>query len=109
MLKEIVLSAVLLSGCTMFSSQNELFDKVIEPAKLEDIELIIHEENFFTAGWICAEKAGYPVILHPVFLTLFGCADVHWKDGKVYKCEVWYCCGDWVLEHELEHCKGYKD
>ena len=40
------------------------------------------------------------------------CADVTYsrKYRKVKACEVWIPKGiDWMLEHELRHCEGYKD
>jgi len=108
MVKEIILSAVLLTGCTMFSPQDELFEGLDKPTELEDVDLIVHKVNFLSAGWICAEKAGYPAFLHPLILTIFGCADVQWRNNEVIKCEIWYSV-DWALEHELEHCKGWDD
>ena len=108
MVKELVISTLLLSGCTIFSPQNELYKELNEPTPLEEIDITLYKKNFLMTGWICAEKAGYPAFFHPFILTVFGCADVHWQDGKVIKCDVWYS-GDWILEHELNHCRGYDD
>lgn len=103
-----IMFLLLCCSCTIFSPQTELFKEVDEPAELDRIELLLYKKDFFTTGWICADKAGWPFIVHPFILTIFGCADVHWKDGHVYKCEVWYSM-DWALEHELNHCKGWDD
>lgn len=111
MKKTTVLLFILVSlfcSCTIFSPQDQLFDGLDGPTNLEDIDLILHKQDFLSTGWICAEKLGYPGLLHPIVLTIFGCAEVQWQDGQVYKCEVWYTF-DWSLDHELKHCNGYDD
>jgi len=97
-----------LISCTIFSPQNELFEKLDEPTQLDEIDLTITKRNFFSTGWICAQREGYPAFIHPIILTIFGCATVRMKGGKVTSCNIVYCC-DFVLEHELRHCMGYDD
>lgn len=111
MTRIIIPIVIICSSCTMLSRQDELFTGLNEPTELNQIDdIVLHKVNFLSAGWICAEKAGYPIFIHPLILTIFGCADVHWDTatGKVIKCHIWYSF-NWALEHELKHCEGWND
>jgi hypothetical protein len=99
----------LLCGCTVFSQQTQLLPGLTEPTKLEDIPfLTVERMSFLEAGWACAKKNGLPAWLHPVVVQIFGCADPIVLHGKVVSCHV-IIGAEWILEHELEHCKGYDD
>jgi len=95
-------------GCTGLSRQNELFDGVQEPVQLKDIKLTVTKMSFLDTGWICLKRGGYPAYLHPLVMISLGCATLRWEDGQVVECDVVYSTES-VLEHELNHCRGFKD
>ncbi len=99
---------IFLTGCTGLSPQTELYDGIDEPARLENVKLTVAKKGFFETGWICLERGGYPAVLHPLLIVSLGCATVRWENGRVVECDVVYS-SDSVLEHELNHCRGYRD
>ena len=105
----IITTFILLTSCTVISSQRQLYEGLTEPTALEDIPFLkIHYLGFIEAGKQCAERAGFPRWIHPVFVQIYGCSDVRHVNGKIVYCDV-IIGAEFVLEHELRHCQGYDD
>ena len=108
MLKMLVVF-MLCTSCTVMSEQHNLYPGLTKPTKLKDIPFLeIKRMSFLEAGWACAKKAGYPKWVHPVIFQMYGCAIVRILHDKVIYCYV-IIGSESVLEHELNHCRGYDD
>ena len=95
---------------------NTLMKGISKEANLDDIELIIHKGNFISTSAAC-HKITWPInpwmsiLSVPLnFGVVPGCSLIQFNgDGEIYKCEVWYSGFEFLLEHELRHCRGFKD
>ena len=113
-MKLILLLCLILSGCAPMPG-GELFPEISQPADLEDIHITK------TIGvQITTEKCGQalfdynPKVFWANVLLNFGiplgCAIVHHVDGVPVMCEVYAVADwDWIINHELRHCQGFKD
>lgn len=107
----LVLALILCSCAPMPGSV--LFEGLTEPTPIEEVR--IHK----TVGWVeTSVECSKRIKPHLVFLNcllnfcvVMGCAEVYWDDtGKVTDCYVWAAADwDWIVDHELKHCEGYKD
>ncbi len=116
MSKNLILIALLMQGCTVFSAQDELYPWVNRPLKIEEVQVVYHKENIFSimklVGWDegsidpITSILGFPVL----GAAILECADDAQFDGKYCKCDVYLAMDyEWLREHELQHCMGYKD
>ena len=107
----IMIISILLSGCAPLPG-GKFLPEITHETALQDIpDLEIHE----VALPIAAAKCHWEMFKqNPIFTTIFfgggiwACADIT-PDGKggVRRCEVW--APSFLLDHELEHCKGWAD
>ena len=93
---------------------NDLYPGLTEAVPLEEVDVTItvgFEEASQTCNRLMAEL-GKPwmVVFNCLFnyCISFGCSVFHHNEGKVESCEV-YVAWEFLLDHELRHCQGYKD
>ena len=107
-----IIFCLFLSGCSVMPYK--LCSEVDAPTPLSEVKLTIHELSFLESSYHCHKLAFKmnPLMIIAAFGMMPACADVTYsrKYRKVKACEVWIPKGiDWMLEHELRHCEGYKD
>jgi hypothetical protein len=103
---------LLISSCSVMPYK--LSSNVDRPTPIESVNLTIHAESIWMSSYHCHKLAWR---INPIFMvaalgTIPACADVSYSISRrvVTDCEVWYPKGDeYLLEHELKHCMGYKD
>ena len=99
-----------LLGCAPLPG-GKLFPGLTHETQLKDIpDLRIHEASLPISAVICqwAMFKQRPIFSLIFFGGIWACADVI-PDGRggVKRCEVW--APGFLMEHELEHCKGWAD
>ena len=109
----ILILSLLLSSCAPLPG-TQLYPELTEAVELEDIDLTV-TIGFEETSQFCNKKMtelGYEWMV--AFNCLFnfcaslGCAVYEYDDGKINKCDV-YVAWEFLLDHELRHCQGYKD
>lgn len=106
----VALFLVLFTGCTM---PHKLAPGFTHQTPTHKSRIVIHELSIIESSWICHELAfrERPFLALLSLGTLPACSLVE-RDGSggVQSCEVWVPRGiDWMKEHELRHCMGYRD
>ena len=108
----ILLLCLILSGCAPMPGP-ELWPGLTEPTPIEQVDVTITIGLVETVAECNSRMAWHQVALGCLlnFCIPMGCSTAHWDDtGKIYKCEIWAVADwDWIIDHELKHCEGYRD
>jgi hypothetical protein len=98
MIKKLLSCLILISvvGCTTVSTSNRVFDKEIPPTIHHVYLGEMLSRCYKYVPWYLKLLGGFP----------FAC--VEWNTEK-NTCDIYISkdAPDWMLEHELEHCKGF--
>jgi hypothetical protein len=107
-----VIICFMLSACAPMPG-TALIPGVSKPAQLEEVSVVIHYGLWETTSFCNAGIKSSLVFANCLLNAClwFGCADVRWdSEGKIKTCDVYLAFeSDYLLEHELRHCKGYAD
>lgn len=107
----VLLLAVLLGACAPMPG-SKLFPNLEQPTPIEVVSVTIHKGFFLPTEYCLPRLPMHQQLL--AFIGNFGivpaCSTVTFtEDGtEVATCEV-YVMADWMIEHEMQHCKGYAD
>lgn len=111
----ILVLVVLLSSCAPMPG-NTLFKGMTEPMKISEIEDFKEiPQGFWKTNASCYANAfkNSPIkatISAALMAPILGCSSIVKRGDKIVKCHIYYPKGDeYIRQHELRHCMGYKD
>ena len=116
MYKLLILTLVaLLSSCAPMPG-NTLFKGIKEPMKISEIKDFKEiPQGFWKTNASCyANGFKHRPVMATISLLLgapiLGCSSIIKRGDKIVKCHIYYPKGDeYIRQHELRHCMGYKD
>ena len=103
-----------LAACSPIPGSWVLIDGVERVHDLGEMEVVEHVGTFRETASACNKLYWQRGQKIGVILSLgmtAGCSLVSGPAvGQIERCEIWYPDGwEWVRQHELQHCKGYRD
>ena len=107
---------MLLAACAPAPGPH-LFPGLDHPTDLDRVSINVVTGPLITTqrcNQLLADGGHYGLIALNCLLNgcfVMGCANVHWfPGGEIYRCDIYAAFdADWIISHELEHCKGYAD
>ncbi len=100
----------IMSGCTMFATQDILFPGLENEIQTELLDVTTNVVGPLDIYSECIDAGLNPVVA-VLGAPLFGCAELkHSEIEGRFECSIYMAFdAEWIYEHEYRHCLGYMD